>query len=372
MQVKLVATILALATTIGQTPGSSTKAPLESLIPGTWRGMMTAEGKTTHMIIHVEHNGQRFEGEGLMWFAMTEDEAKQAQLGALPRRGVHHRAFAVEQQFIVTLEGETIKFTGIRAEHLLLPGRYNPDIFIGQLKQPGIVVGTARDTKQIGGFFHLWKKGVLDQPLPPGLAKGKMHLLGCHDGGRYHYSCYIPKSYDPSTPMPLLINFSPAGNGQPLSIKMGEELGWLMVGLKESKNGPMPANLENLNAVLFDLYRRFNVHPRRIYFSGFSGGSRMAAWAGINHQDACAGIICIGAGYYEGTPPKFLPIFFIVGQTDYNYDEVIDLHTKAERSIRKTELIIHPGGHTWGRPQDHEAAIRWLDDLTTKKRPSRR
>ena len=143
-------------------------------------------------------------------------------------------------------------------------------------------------------------------------------------------------------------------------------------GLKESNNGPIPPNLENLNAVLFDLHRRFNVHPTRVYFSGFSGGSRMATWAAINHQDACAGIICIGGGVYEGHPPKFHPMFFIVGESDYNHDEVIELHRNVERSIRKTELIVHPGGHTWGRPEDHEAAIRWLDGLTKKKGRSRK
>ena len=94
----------------------------------------------------------------------------------------------------------------------------------------------------------------------------------------------------------------------------------------------------------------------------------MASWAAVNHQDACAGVVCIGAGYYDGVPPKSLPIFFLVGQSDFNHDEVVALHSEAERSIRKTELIVHPGSHTWGRPRDHEAAIRWLDGLAKKRR----
>lgn len=363
--------ILAVLAAADTSASAVTDPPLTELIPGVWRGVMTADGVTTHLIIAVRPDGQRFAGDGLLWFAMTEDEARQAQLGALPRKGMHHRAFAIEQQFAVTFDGQNLKFAGTRAEHLLLPIKYNPDTFTGQLQRPGIVAGMARDTKGIGGMFHLWKDGALNKPLGSDLAKGKVHELGCLEGGRYHYSCYIPKSYDPSTPTPLLVNISPTGNGQPLSVKAAEDVGWLMAGLKEAKNGPMPPNLENLNAVLFDLRRRFNIHPRRTYFSGFSGGSRLASWAAINHQDACAGIICIGAGFYDGPPPKFHPIFFIVGQSDYNYDEVIDLHIKAQRSIRKTELIIHPGGHTWGRPRDHEAAIRWLDDLTKKKRSSR-
>lgn len=352
----------------GQTPDRT--APEQSpevILTGTWRGMMTADGKTTHMIIEVEDTSRGLQGRALMWFGLTQEEALAAQLGALPPQGIHHRAFALEQQFAVTRKGDMIRFSGAKPQHLFLPTRYNPDIFVGKLRPPGIVSGTARDTKQVGGIFHLWKEGVLDKPLPLQLELGKTHQLGCLDGLPYHYSCYVPKSYDPASPIPLLVNFSPMGNGRPLSVKMAEERGWLMVGLTESKNGPMPPNLRNLNAVLFDLRRRFNIHPRRVYFSGFSGGSRMATWAAINHQDACAGMICIGAGLFEGQPPKFLPMFFIVGQSDFNHDEVIGLHREVDRSIRKTELIVHPAGHTWGRRQDHEAAVRWLDDLYKKR-----
>lgn len=363
--------ILAVLAAADTSAGVAAGPPLTELIPGVWRGVMTADGVTTHIIIAVRPDGQRFAGDGLLWFAMTEDEARQAQLGALPPKGTYPRAFAIEQQFAVTLDGRNLKFAGTRAEHLLLPIKYNPDTFAGELQRPGLVTGTARDAKGIGGMFHLWKEGALDTPLGSDLAKGKVHELGCLEGGRYHYSCYIPKSYDPSKPTPLLVNISPGGNGQPLSIDAAEDAGWLMAGLKEAKNGPMPPNLANLNAVLFDLRRRFNIHPRRTYFSGFSGGSRMASWAAINHQDACSGIICIGAGFYDGPPPKFHPIFFIVGRADFNLDEVTGLHRQAEHSIRKTNLIIHPGAHTWGRPQDHGAAIRWLNDLTKKKRSSR-
>ncbi|MCH8968839.1 MAG: hypothetical protein IIA66_06960 [Planctomycetes bacterium] len=364
----LIATFLPILSAGGPPEPTKAEPPLEALVPGRWRGMMTADGKTTHMTIEVKEARQGFVGESLMWFGLTEDEAHNAQFGALPRQGVHKRAFVIEQDFAVTLAGDTIKFAGRRPRRLLLPLSYNPDTFAGRLERPGVVMGTARDTKTVGGFFHLWKEDALHMPLPLELAKGETHELACLDGLPFHYRCHIPQSYDPARPTPLLINSSPMGQGQPLSVKMAEEVGWLMVGLKESKNGPMPPNLENLNAVLFDLRRRFNIHPRRLYFSGFSGGSRMASWAAVNHQDACAGIICIGAGHYDGVPPKLVPIFFIVGQSDFNHDEVVALHSEAERSIRKTELIVHPGGHTWGRPQDHEAAIRWLDGLAKKRR----
>jgi hypothetical protein len=61
-----------------------------------------------------------------------------------------------------------------------------------------------------------------------------------------------------------------------------------------------------------------------------------------------------------------LPVFFIVGKTDSNHGEVTALHPNEKRDGRKTQLIIHPGGHSWGRKQDQEAAINWLNDLAGK------
>jgi len=56
----------------------------------------------------------------------------------------------------------------------------------------------------------------------------------------------------------------------------------------------------------------------------------------------------------------------IVGKTDMNNKGVTGAHKQAVSQNRKAELIVHPGGYTWGRPEDHEAAIRWLEKETAK------
>jgi len=156
------------------------------------------------------------------------------------------------------------------------------------------------------------------------------------------------------------MNFDPGGNARPLLPKMADEVGWIMVGLTESKNGEWEPVLLNRDAALFDIRRRFNIDWQHVYFSGFSGGARAASTTACTYPTLTKGLICIGAAYGDGTPPVSIPIFFIAGETDMNHGEVVGEHKQAAAKKRKTEMIIHPGGHEWGRAEDHEAAIRWL------------
>ena len=87
--------------------------------------------------------------------------------------------------------------------------------------------------------------------------------------------------------------------------------------------------------------------------------------------DATAGIFCMGAGFgqwMEGpryaqyrAPLPHIPAFFLVGESDMNYDEVAVTVYQKEKKRRVVELLVHPGGHDEGRPEDRDAAIRWLD-----------
>ena len=62
-------------------------------------------------------------------------------------------------------------------------------------------------------------------------------------------------------------------------------------------------------------------------------------------------------------------MFFIVGKTDFNNKEVIDKVLPMVRGRgTETELIVHPGGHTWGRGEDHQAAMKWLEENWQRKR----
>lgn len=358
LSVVAVAALLCLALQAGEKPVAD--AELAKLLPGKWRGVHTAGGGAYHHLIQIRKHGPGWIGQEVLWGHMTEKQAMAATMKRLNKKGLQRKAIVIIQQYAITLKDGDLTLNGLKAQSVL-GGKYNTDSFLGKLKAPGILTGEAKDAKGAGGTFQFWKEGILDKPIRLDLAKGKTHKLGCIDGGKYNYRVYIPKSYDPAKPAPLLLNFSPGGNAQPLSTKKAEELGWIMAGLVESKNGPLQPSVENRDAVLFDLRRRLNIDTRRVYFSGFSGGSRAASLSAVSHTEMCAGIICIGAGYLGGVRPTIsLPVFFIVGKTDSNHKEVTGLYPSEKRAGRPTQMIIHPGGHSWGRKQDHEAAIDWL------------
>ena len=332
---------------------------LADLIPGTWRGMSTAGNCGYQHLITVVKQGDRFVGKCVTWSGITEEQALAAVKGQRPQ-AEYPKARCAQQQFAITLSGETVTFKSTAVQDAFGIKKYSPDVFSGKLVAPGIVSGDASDGKKSEGIFHLAKEEALMKPPALEWATGQTLKADCLDGGKYHYTCYIPPSYDAEKPTPVLLNFSPSGNAQPLSTKLADETGWIMAGLTESKNGPVEPSYENRDAVLFDLRRRFNLDLKRVYFSGFSGGARCASESSLQYPGICAGLILIGASYGAGPPIKDVPIFFITGETDMNRKEVEAAYAAAQKAGRATSFALHPGGHAWGRAEDQENAIRWL------------
>ena len=205
---------------------------LADLLPGVWRGVHSSGGIGLQLHVRVQKSGAGFAGQGLMWGGFTEEQAQAAARGQKPVGG----GVCALEPFAVKLDGETVTFQGLSIQALAGAGKRNPDVLTGKLIAPGMFAGDAAEAKK-GGLFGLCKEEALATP-PLDLEKGKTHKLAWLGGENYHYTCYIPKSYDPQKPTPVLINFSPGGDGQPLSTKMAEETGWIMAGLTEAKNGP--------------------------------------------------------------------------------------------------------------------------------------
>ncbi len=335
-------------------------------LSGTWHGLVSGGFGMCQQYIRVQRGGAGYVGQGMVWFALSEEQAQALVRGQKPV-GAPTQAMCAMQQFAIKVDGENVTFQGVNVQSVLNGAKYRPDTFSGKLIPPGIVAGDAVNNGKTVGIFRLAKEDVFAKPLPLDLEKGKTHALSCIDGGAYHYTCYIPGGYDPTKPTPVLVNSNPGGNGKPLSTKLAEEFGWIMIGLTESKNGPWGPVFENRDAALFDLRRRFNIDMKHVYFSGLSGGARASSEAGVAYNGNCAGLILIGATYGDKTPPKDEAIFYITGETDMNRNEVTAAHEAAKKSGRKCNFILHPGGHTWGRVEDQEAAIRWLQQETCAK-----
>jgi dienelactone hydrolase len=350
-----------------------------SAVAGVWRGYWVGDLEV-RLVAEFEGEGGQLAARSIWWSRMPEeivllasgnDGAEKLKALELPRH-----AWLGTVDFAVSFDGAEVRFEKTEGLNLYPRVAEPPSgtfTMAGEYKKPGLIVGT----DPVGGMLLLWKDGALDEPLPLDLKKAATHRVRCLDNPAWGYRVYVPESYDPGTPTPVLMNCSPSRDALPLSTTMADELGWIMIGLTERENRKGDVERHNRAAVMFDIRRRFNVDWERFYACGFSGGARCAALTAVKYPDLCHGVICIGAGYgYDGSgqyeyPPYDTPVAFVIGEQDeLCYREVIALYGQ-EKDKRDCTLIVHPGGHTWARPEDHEAAIRWLNDITISKRGER-
>jgi predicted esterase len=358
----------------------------EELLSGEWDGYSYADGGPRLHRVSVQVTGGKAKALDIAHVGLSAEQIEQIDKKKPSSSALFYPStFALEHECSVQIAAGKITFETAKAKYKYrsedTDATWHIKQYSGELQEPGIITGTYTDTDGKEGAFYFVKAGNYDNSRPTDLEKGKTHNMTCAYDSDYHYTLYVPPCYDPSKPAQLLINDSPGGNAAPLSPKMADEKGWIMVGLKEASNeSSYKIDAANTCQAILDVRRLLNIDPKRYYFSGLSGGARRSGSRGIAFAYNCAGLICIGAGYaqyYEKgspryaqykVPPAWQPVFFIVGQSDMNNDEVCDRVIPADKQReRKYQLVVHPGGHTWGRAEDHEAAIRWLDEQSKQQ-----
>jgi poly(3-hydroxybutyrate) depolymerase len=355
--------------------------PVERRIAGEWSGFLQTGDVTCHTTVKITPNGNSWKGSANLWAQISTNRSSMTKAVSAEN---YRRSFMAKSTFNVAVTNGVMtmsKFnTTISARGKEWPANWELTSFTGALTNSGVWVATGGANCDKDSRTWWLARAPLYRFHPPlAVKKGEVLTMTCSEP-RLHYRLYVPNSYDPTVPTPLLVNDSPGKNASPLSTRMAEELGWIMVGLTESGNDAK-SSLEwvgNNAAVIFDLMRMFNLDTRRFYFSGFSGGARRSAYRAVEFQDYCAGVLCIGAGYFyyqDGVyivPPKALPIFYITGQTDMNHNEVAKTMMEPDKKCgRLCKVLIHPGGHEWGRPEDHETALKWLDAQWNSAHPKK-
>jgi hypothetical protein len=135
----------------------------------------------------------------------------------------------------------------------------------------------------------------------------------------------------------------------------------------------------------FNMRRRFNITPRRVYISGLSGGGRVASMVGIAYADVFFGTFpIVGANFYKPIPapggrhypPSFAPVgailadakkrnryILLTGSKDFNRKNTQDVYRrgfKAEGFRHVLYLEVPDMGHA---PPSGEWFAKGLDFL---------
>jgi hypothetical protein len=179
------------------------------------------------------------------------------------------------------------------------------------------------------------------------------------------YALYLPSRYTTAKRWPIVFAFDPAARGNvPVELMKdaAERYGYIVVGSNNSRNGPWKPQIDAAQAMSDDTRSRFFIDDRRIYFSGFSGGARVASR--IAQQCKCAaGVFLNGAGFSVGASPSrdaVFAVFTAVGDFDFNYPEVSQLDEKLEQSGFPHALRRFAGPHQWGPAAVVDEAFAWF------------
>ena len=202
--------------------------------------------------------------------------------------------------------------------------------------------------------------------------------LACRADPAETYALYLPSRYASGRAWPVLYAFDPGGMGR-LPVERfreaAEKIGYIIVGLDGSKNGPWEPIFRSMSAVRNDTQARFSLDAGRVYAAGFSGGARAAALLGSITGKPVAGVIGCGAGLPEGVGLDRIPIpayYGIAGFEDFNFLEMKELGKDLDRARIPNWFEFFDGGHEWPPASVCGGAIEWMDLRTMKERPSLR
>jgi len=163
------------------------------------------------------------------------------------------------------------------------------------------------------------------------------------------YALYLPSSYTPGRPSPILYCLDPDGRGRgpvDLFAPAAEKAGFIVAGSNNSRNGSTEIQREAIGWLLRDTHARLAIDDKRIYVAGMSGGARLAlVWA---QNGAIAGVIACAAGFGKELPKQApFHLYLTAGVDDFNYDEMFDNSLELARRGIAHRFVEFDGGHDW-------------------------
>jgi predicted esterase len=191
------------------------------------------------------------------------------------------------------------------------------------------------------------------------------------------YALYVPSAYTADRDWPVVYVFDPGAKGdRPLKLMQdaAERYGYILAGSNNSRNGALQPELDAMNEMWRDTHGYLSIDDHRIFFAGFSGGARLAAY--LAQICGCTRAVFLnGAALMPGGPPlaqKKFAAFSIAGLGDYNYGELLDLDAKVDAMGQPHFLRRFDGEHEWAPAPVWEEAFAWsaLLEIKSKLRPN--
>jgi len=195
----------------------------------------------------------------------------------------------------------------------------------------------------------------------------------CAANPQQSYALYLPSSYKPDHPWPILYAFDARGQAMvPAKAfqEAAERFGWIVVSsYNTASDGPMEPNFTAMRALWADTHARLAINDKRVYAAGFSGTVRFACLLALSAPGSIAGIFGAGAGFPNDVTPKAdTPFVFFgtVGTSDFNYYEMSELDRTMDAVHLPHRIELWDGPHDWPPAALAGQGLAWLD-LTAMK-----
>jgi hypothetical protein len=210
--------------------------------------------------------------------------------------------------------------------------------------------------------------------LVPGEVLGRTTL----GASRTTYHIAVPDGFSTLKPPPLLVVFSPGGDGRDMVNRMrasANRLGWMVIGCDRLRNGMDIREVLPIERDLMRDLRAFIPYDRtRLYYGGFSGGACRAYRMTWRFRDRCAGILAFG-GWLGGSKAQKSPfqqgmaIAMVNGDSDTGVRKWEESDTDVLVRLQCKVRVFHfPGGHAVAPRQVIDEAIAWLDTQGSQNR----
>ncbi len=204
--------------------------------------------------------------------------------------------------------------------------------------------------------------GRLEEKLP--IAAAPIHS----------YALYLPASYSPERPAPIVYLFDSKGRGAELArpfVAAAERFGFVLASSNDTSNvGPMEPNFALAAELWRDTRERLAIDDRRVYAVGFSGMSRFACTLAFRAPGSLAAVIGASGGYPLGRPPSAdapFPFFGLIGDLDFNWYEMFDVEARLEAAGIRHRLEMFSGSHEFPPADAAGRSLAWLELLAMRK-----
>ena len=192
------------------------------------------------------------------------------------------------------------------------------------------------------------------------------------------YVVYLPAGINTYVPRPVIIGFSPSGNGQDVVNiwkEAAEEYNSVIIASNKVRNG------KDIQAELLvikeDLNKKFSkeypIDLKKVIAVGSSGGGMASHLFSFLHPDTVSAVISNVGYIHEGTLaqsnnyPRNKICAFLAGTTDYNYKLMKEDLTFLQKHGWTCKWIEFVGGHVMAPQEQRKEALKFVLDELEKK-----